>query len=63
MFDALTGYLIKADLRSGNVYTSRQVVRFIGPVLKRYITKYPCVTKVIRGDSGFAVPELYDIAE
>jgi hypothetical protein len=63
MFDGLTGDLIKAELRSGNVYTSRQVVRFIGPVLKRYIDKYPYVTRVIRGDSGFAVPELYEIAE
>jgi hypothetical protein len=63
MFDGLTGDLIKAELRSGNVYTSRQVVRFIGPVLKRYIDRYPNVTRVIRGDSGFAVPELYDIAE
>ena len=63
MFDGLTGDLIKAELRSGNVYTSRQVVRFIGPVLKRYIDKYPCMTRVIRGDSGFAVPELYEIAE
>jgi hypothetical protein len=63
MFDGLTGDLIKAELRSGNVYTSRQVVRFIGPVIKRYIDKYPCITRVIRGDSGFAVPELYEIAE
>ena len=63
MFDGLTGDLIKAELRSGNVYTSRQVVRFTGPVLKRYIEKYPNVTRVIRGDSGFAVPELYEISE
>ncbi|MBC8060553.1 MAG: IS1380 family transposase [Clostridiaceae bacterium] len=63
MFDGLTGDLIKAELRSGNVYTSRQVVRFIGPILKRYITKYPSITKVIRGDSGFATPELYEISE
>lgn len=37
MFHGLTGDLIKAELRSGNDYTSRQVVRFIGPVLKRYL--------------------------
>ncbi|MBZ9634434.1 IS1380 family transposase [Clostridium sp. FP1] len=63
MFDGLTGDLIKAELRSGNVYTSRQVVRFIGPVLKRYMNKYPYITRVIRGDSGFATPELYEISE
>ncbi|MCY6371071.1 transposase [Clostridium ganghwense] len=37
MFDGLTGDLIKAELRSGNVYISRQVVIFIGSVLKRYL--------------------------
>ncbi len=63
MFDGLTGDLIKAELRSGNVYTSRQVVRFIGPVLAKYQKKYPLVTKCIRGDSGFANPELYKISE
>jgi hypothetical protein len=63
MFDGLTGDLIKAELRSGNVYTSRQVVRFIGPVLKRYIKSYPYMNRFIRADSGFALPELYEIAE
>jgi len=63
MFDGLTGDLIKAELRSGNVYTSRQVVRFIGPVLKRYFKKYPWVTRYICADSGFAVPGLYEIAD
>jgi len=63
MFDGLTGDLIKAELRSGNVYTSRQVVRFVGPVLKRYINKYPSITRIIRADSGFATPELYEISE
>jgi hypothetical protein len=63
MFDGLTGDLIKPELRSGNVYTSRQVVKFIGPVLKRYIDKYSSVTRIIRGDSSLAVPELYELAE
>ncbi|WP_396127986.1 transposase [Clostridium sp.] len=45
------------------MYTSRQVVRFVGPVLKRYVSKYPNITRVIRGDSGFATPELYEILE
>ncbi|MDQ0219503.1 IS1380 family transposase [Peribacillus cavernae] len=35
MFDGLTGDCLKAELRAGSVYTSRQVVRFIGPTLKR----------------------------
>ncbi|WP_047152870.1 IS1380 family transposase [Aneurinibacillus tyrosinisolvens] len=63
MFDGLTGDCIKGELRSGNVYTSRQVVRFVGPEIKRFKKKCPGATICIRADSGFAVPELYELAE
>lgn len=63
MFDGLTGDCIKGELRSGNVYTSRQVVRFVGPEINRFKKKCPGVTICLRGDSGFAVPELYELAE
>ncbi|MBN7577203.1 IS1380 family transposase [Clostridium sp. 2-1] len=63
VFDGLTGDLLKAELRSGNVYTSRKTVAFIGPLLKRYSNKYICTDLYIRGDSGFAIPGLYEIAE
>lgn len=63
VFDRLTGDLLKAELRSGNVYTSRKTVAFIGPLLKRYSTKYSSTDIYIRGDSGFALPGLYEIAE
>ena len=62
-FDGLTGALLKAELRSGNVYTSRQVVRFIGPLLKKYKKEYPGVLRTIRADSGFALPELFELCE
>lgn len=63
VFDGLTGDLLKAELRSGNVYTSRKTVAFIGPLLKRYSNKYIGIDLYIRGDSGFALPGLYEIAE
>lgn len=63
MFDGLTGDCLKAELRSGNVYTSRQVVRFVGPEIKRYRKQSPWATLCLRGDSGFAIPELYKLAE
>lgn len=63
VFDGLTGDLLKAELRSGNVYTSRKTVAFIGPLLKRYSNKYIGIDIYIRGDSGFALPGLYEIAE
>ncbi|OOM79916.1 transposase [Clostridium sp. BL-8] len=57
VLDGLTGDLLKAELRSGNVYTSRKTVTFIGPLLKRYSNKYRCIGTYIRGSSGFALPE------
>lgn len=63
LFDGLTGDCIKAVLRAGNVYTSRNVVSFIGPVIKDYEKMNPCATIAVRGDSGFAVPELYELCE
>lgn len=62
-FDGLTGDFIKAELRSGNVYTSRQVTRFLGPILSRYSKKYATMDRFIRADSGFATPELYSLIE
>jgi len=63
LFEGITGDFLKAELRSGDVYTSRNVVRFMGPILKKYNKEYPETVRVIRGDSGFAVPELYELAE
>lgn len=63
MFDGVTGDCLKAALRSGNVYTSRQVVAFVGPELKRLRKKFPNIKIILRGDSGFASPELYKICE
>ena len=61
MFDGETGDAIKAELRSGNVYTSRQVVRFVGPVFKDFNQKYKDTEFYLRADSGFAKPGLYEI--
>lgn len=63
VFDGLTGDLIKSELRSGNVYTSRNVTRFMAPILNHYTKNYKNTYLVIRGDSGFAMPKLYELAE
>ena len=63
LFDGLTGDCLKAELRNGNVYTSNNAKDFIEPVLRKYDAEYPSITVCIRGDSGFAVPALYEIAE
>ncbi|MFT8318038.1 MAG: IS1380 family transposase [Sporolactobacillus sp.] len=63
LFDSLSGYCLKAELRSGNVYTSRGVVDFIRPVLEHYRSRVPGQDLALRGDSGFAVPGLYTLCE
>ncbi|RKJ69587.1 IS1380 family transposase [Butyricicoccus sp. 1XD8-22] len=62
-FDGATGDFLKAQLRPGNVYTSNGVVGFIQPMIEHYVENFPEITLFLRGDSGFAVPALYDLCE
>ena len=62
-FDGVTGDFLKAQLRPGNVYTSNGVVDFIKPMIEHYNEHFPETTPFIRGDSGFAVPDLYELCE
>lgn len=62
-FDGITGDFLKAKLRPGNVYTSNGVVDFIKPLIEHYNEQFPETTPFLRGDSGFAVPALYDLCE
>lgn len=62
-FDGLTGDFLKAQLRPGNVYTSKGVVDFVQPLCAHYNEKFPETTMMVRGDSGFAVPGLYELCE
>ncbi|MGL6107218.1 IS1380 family transposase [Romboutsia sp.] len=63
MFDGITGDLLKSQLRTGSCYTSSNVVEFMQSYLKYHGSNYDHILKVIRGDSGFAVPGLYELAE
>jgi hypothetical protein len=62
-FDGVTGDFLKAKLRPGNVYTSNGVLEFIQPLIEHYNEKFPETSLFVRGDSGFAVPSLYDLCE
>ncbi len=62
-FDGLTGDFLKAQLRPGNVYTSNGVVDFMRPLIEHYNKNFPETTSLVRGDSGFAVPGLYELCE
>ena len=63
LFDGLTGDLLRAKLRKGSVYTSDGVVEFLQPVLQWFEDNFPEVKLILRGDSGFACPELYQLLE
>ena len=62
-FDGLTGDFLKAELRSGNQYTSKGVKAFIDPLLHHYNESIPNTDILVRGDSGFATPEVYESCE
>ena len=62
-YDGLTGDLLKAELRNGSVYSSTGVVEFMQPLLDEYMSTYPHIKLYMRGDSGFAKPELFTQAE
>lgn len=62
-YDGLTGDLLKAMLRPGNVYTSSDCCSFLKPLLMEYLEDYPDVSLYLRGDSGFADPDLFELLE
>ena len=56
-FDGLTGDLMKAELRDGAQYCSKGADAFMESLLEEFIPLY------LRGDSGFASPDLYEALE
>lgn len=62
-YDGLTGDLLKAMLRPGSVYTSTDCCDFLKPLLMEYLEDYPNVSLYLRGDSGFACPDLFELLE
>ena len=62
-FDGLTGDFLKAKLRSGNQYTSNGIKEFLEPLLEHYNQTIPTTDILVRGDSGFATPDVYDLCD
>ncbi|OJG28559.1 hypothetical protein RU98_GL000152 [Enterococcus caccae] len=62
-FDGLTGFFLGAQLRPGNVYTSNGVADFLRPIVKQFRGGTGDRQLLIRGDSGFATPEVYQLCE
>ena len=62
-YDGMTGDLIKIQLRDGTQYSCTGVVDFLQTVLDEYLNDYPSIRILLRGDSGFATPDLYEQCE
>ena len=58
-YDGITGDLIKIQLRDGAAYSCTGVTDFLQPILDEYLNDYPTIHLLLRGDSGFATPDLY----
>jgi hypothetical protein len=63
VFDGDTGQLITAILRPGTCHASRGAVAVVKRLVRLLRRRWPEVTIEVRGDSGFAVPPLYDYLE
>ena len=62
-YDGITGDLIKIQLRDGAAYSCTGVTNFLQPILDEYLNDYPTIHLLLRGDSGFAAPDLYKQCE
>lgn len=62
-FNGLNGDLLRIQLRNGTQYCSTNVTEFMDPVFKEFTEDYPHTNLFVRGDSGYAAPELYEQCE
>lgn len=62
-YDGMTGDLLKIELRNGTAYSCTDVAGFLQPLLDEFWEDYSEIPLLLRGDSGFATPELYKQCE
>lgn len=62
-FDGLTGLFLGAELRPGNVYTSNNAEVFLADIIFQHKQHSCDMFLTVRGDSGFAKPEIYELCE
>ncbi|SHJ93616.1 Transposase DDE domain group 1 [Dethiosulfatibacter aminovorans DSM 17477] len=61
LFNGINGDLMKVELRKGSVYTSNNIKEFLEPIIEWLEVKYPKTHLLVRADSGFATPDLYNL--
>jgi hypothetical protein len=63
LFDGESGQLITVKLRPGNTHASRGAATMLARVIKRIKRRFPDVSILVRGDSGFCVPQVLETVE
>src|SRR5262249_56526936 len=63
VFDGETGFPLAAWLRPGTVHASCGAVATLRPISAALRAAWPDVTILVRGDTGLAVPEVYEFCE
>src|SRR5271169_2690391 len=63
VFDGETGFPLAAWLRPGTVHASCGTVEVLRPIVEQLRQAWPGITILVRGDSGFAMPVVYEFCE
>jgi hypothetical protein len=63
IYDADNGDLVAAALRPGNKHASYGALTLLKRIIKKLKKAFPKSEIIIRGDAGFAIPELYEYCE
>src|SRR5262249_42989885 len=63
VYDGTTGFPLAVWLRPGRVHASTGAVDVLRRLVTRLRAAWPDVLLLVRGDDGFAVPDMYDYCE
>lgn len=63
VYEGVTGYPLGAWLRPGTVHASCGAADTLRALVARLRSAFPGVNILVRGDTGFAVPEMYDFCD
>jgi Transposase DDE domain group 1 len=63
VFDGVSGFPLAAWLRPGTVHASCGAVSILADIVARLRQAWPDITILVRGDTGLAVPEVYEFCE
>lgn len=63
VYDHETGLCLTSEQRPGTSHCSNGADQVLLPLLKTFERKYPNITRLLRGDSGFSAPGIYKACE